>query len=207
MHLLKYVKFKYQVDKLIAFILIIFLIPVFLLISFLILITMGNPIVFRQLRPGLKSKPFYIYKFKTLKNIFNKKGELLKDSERKTYLGEFLRSTSLDELLELINIVKGDMSFIGPRPLLMEYLPLYTDKQSKRHDLKPGLTGFAQVNGRNLISWEKKFELDCFYVENLSFILDIKIIFKTIFKIIKREGINSKDNKPVIKFTGSKSYK
>ena len=207
MHLLKYVKFKYQVDKLIAFILIIFLIPVFLLISFLILITMGNPIVFRQLRPGLKSKPFYIYKFRTLKNLFNKKGELLKDSERKTYLGEFLRSTSLDELLELINIVKGDMSFIGPRPLLMEYLPLYTDKQSKRHDLKPGLTGFAQVNGRNLISWEKKFELDCFYVENLSFILDIKIIFKTIFKIIKREGINSKDNKPVIKFTGSKSYK
>lgn len=207
MHLLKYVKFKYQVDKLIAFILIIFLIPVFLLISFLILITMGNPIVFRQLRPGLKSKPFYIYKFRTLKNLFNKKGELLKDSERKTYLGEFLRSTSLDELLELINIVKGDMSFIGPRPLLMEYLPLYTDKQSKRHDLKPGLTGFAQVNGRNLISWEKKFELDCFYVENLSFILDIKIIFKTIFKIIKREGINSKDNKSVIKFTGSKSYK
>ena len=152
MYRIWYLKVKYLVDKLIAFILIILLIPILILISFSILLTMGKPIVFCQLRPGLNSKPFFIYKFRTLKNQFNNKGEELKDFERRTFLGEFLRSTSLDELLELVNILKGDMSFIGPRPLLMEYLPLYNEKESMRHDLKPGLTGLAQVNGRNLIS-------------------------------------------------------
>ena len=205
MYRIWYLKVKYLVDKLIAFILIILLIPILILISFSILLTMGKPIVFCQLRPGLNSKPFFIYKFRTLKNQFNNKGEKLKDFERRTFLGEFLRSTSLDELLELVNILKGDMSFIGPRPLLMEYLPLYNEKESMRHDLKPGLTGLAQVNGRNLISWEKKFELDYFYVKNISFFLDIKIIIKTIYKIIKREGINSKENKSVIKFKGSQN--
>jgi len=150
----------------------------------------GSPILFRQTRPGLNGNPFTLYKFRTMTDERDVDGNLLSDSERLTKIGRFLRSTSLDELPELFNVVKGDMSLVGPRPLLMQYLERYTPEQARRHEVKPGITGWAQINGRNAITWEEKFKLDVWYVDNQSLLLDLKILFLTIVSVLKREGIN-----------------
>lgn len=163
---------------------------------------MGRPIIFSQFRPGHKETIFGIYKFRTMTNDIDENGELLPDLQRLQGVGKFIRSTSLDELPQLFNVIKGDMSFVGPRPLLIEYLPLYNDRQKKRHDILPGITGWAQVNGRNAISWEEKFELDVWYTENHSFWLDIKILWLTLLKVIKRSGISSKNSVTAEKFKG-----
>lgn len=151
---------------------------------------LGSPIFFRQQRPGMEGKPFRLFKFRTMFDACDVDGKLLPDKHRLTRFGRFLRSTSLDELPELFNVLKGDMSLVGPRPLLMQYLDRYTHAQARRHEVKPGITGWAQVNGRNALTWEEKFKLDVWYVDNQSFWLDVKIIFMTIWKILKREGIN-----------------
>lgn len=177
--------------------------PIFLILAGLIRCHIGGPVFFRQQRPGLNGKPFWIIKFRTMTNDRNTEGVLLPDAERQTRLGEILRATSLDELPELFNVVKGDMSLIGPRPLLMEYLSLYDDKQHRRHEVRPGITGWAQVNGRNLISWQDKFQLDLWYVENRSLKLDLKIIWLTIIKVLLKEGISAKGHATVGKFKGN----
>ena len=169
---------------------LIFLSPFILLTALCVAIFLGTPILFRQQRPGYKGKPFYIYKFRTMTDASDSDGNLLPDSERLTSLGRFLRAFSLDELPELYNILCGEMSIVGPRPLLMEYLARYSPQQMRRHDAYPGLTGWAQVNGRNAITWPDKFALDVWYVDNWSFWLDIKIILLTLWKVIKREGIS-----------------
>lgn len=185
--------------------LLIFIIPI-LLISIVVLISMGSPILFKQKRPGLHGKPFYIYKFRTMTNETDEHGNLLPNEQRITKLGKVLRKLSLDELPQLFNVLKGDISLVGPRPLLMEYLPLYNEEQARRHEVKPGITGWAQVNGRNAITWEERFELDVWYVDNQSFWLDIKILFLTVLKVFKREGINPEDKQFVDKFRGSKNH-
>ncbi|PUE63748.1 undecaprenyl phosphate N,N'-diacetylbacillosamine 1-phosphate transferase [Arcobacter caeni] len=195
---------KILFDKILALILIILFSPIYIIVSFLIYIKMGNPLLFRQKRPGYKEKIFGIYKFRTMTNESDKDGNLLPDEQRLVGIGKFIRSTSLDELPQLFNVLKGEMSFVGPRPLLIEYLDLYGDKQKKRHDVKPGITGWAQVNGRNAISWEQKFEYDVWYVENQSFLLDIKILWMTFLKVIKRSDISSSSSATMEKFTGSK---
>ena len=172
--------------------------------SILVRIKLGSPVIFKQERPGLNEKKFTLYKFRTMTDERDENGELLPNHIRLTKFGKFLRSTSLDELPELFNILKGDMSFIGPRPLLVEYLPLYNEHQKKRHNVRPGLSGLAQVNGRNELTWEEKFDYDVKYVENVSFLLDIKLIFKTIFKVFKREGINKSEQITMEKFKGTK---
>ena len=177
--------------------------PVIIMLAIVISSVIGNPIVFKQLRPGLYSKPFCIYKFRTMNNHKNVKGELLPDAERLTAFGQWLRATSLDELPSLWNVLKGEMSLVGPRPLLMEYLPLYNLEQARRNELKPGITGWAQVNGRNAISWEDKFKLDVWYVDNQSLYLDIKIILLTIKKVLCRVDINAKGDVTMPKFTGN----
>ena len=179
------------------------LFPVLFIISLLIVRFMGTPVLFRQVRPGVKGIPFQMLKFRTMRNDTNASGDLLPDSERLTRLGQFLRKTSLDELPELWNVLKGDMSLVGPRPLLMEYLPLYTSEQSRRHELKPGITGWAQINGRNALSWEEKFNLDVWYVDNQCFWLDIKILLKTIVKVLKREGVAQDGHVTMERFRGS----
>ena len=170
---------------------LVILSPVLLILVWIIRWQMGRPAFFKQIRPGLKEKPFTIYKLKTMTNDLSPDGKLLPDAERLTPLGRFMRSTSIDELPELFNILKGEMSLVGPRPLLMQYLDRYTPEQARRHDVKPGLTGWAQVNGRNAISWEEKFSLDVWYVDNWSFWLDLKIIGITIKKVLLREGIRA----------------
>lgn len=165
---------------------------------------MGTPVIFRQERPGLCGKIFHIYKFRTMTEEKDLAGKLLPDYVRLTKFGKFLRSTSLDELPGLLNILKGDMSIVGPRPLLVKYLPLYNERQKRRHEVRPGITGYAQVNGRNAIPWEKKFELDVEYVENIRFIEDWKIIAKTVFAVLKREGISSDTSVTMEEFRGSK---
>ncbi len=177
-------------DLLFSIIGLICLSPVIVTLVILVKIKLGSPIFFRQLRPGLYGRPFAIFKFRTMTDSVDENGSLLPDYRRLTPLGIFLRSTSLDELPELFNIIKGEMSFVGPRPLLMQYLNLYSREQARRHEVKPGITGWAQVNGRNAISWEKKFEYDVWYVDNQSVRLDLKIIALTIWKILKREGIS-----------------
>ncbi len=164
--------------------------PVFVIISILVFIFLGKPVIFKQKRPGKDEKIFNLYKFRTMTDKKDKKGNLLPDEKRLTKFGKLLRKTSLDELPELFNILKGDMSFIGPRPLLVEYLQYYTKEEHHRHDVRSGLTGWAQVNGRNLLSWEEKFKKDLEYVNNISFMLDLKIIFLTVKTVLKREGIN-----------------
>jgi len=190
-------------DFLLSFLLIIFLLPLLLLISILIIAFIGSPIIFKQQRPGLNGKIFNIYKFRTMTDKKNETGEFLPDEQRMTEFGSFLRKTSLDELPELWNILNGEMSFVGPRPLLVEYLELYDARQNRRHEVRPGLTGWAQINGRNAISWEEKFELDLWYVENKSMMLDIKILWLTFWKVIKREGINQQEHVTVEKFKGN----
>ena len=182
---------KRPMDIILSLCAIIVLSPVMLIIALLVRIKLGSPVIFKQKRPGLNEKIFTLYKFRTMTDKRDEKGELLPDSERLTKFGKMLRSTSLDELPELFNILKGDMSIVGPRPLLVQYLPLYNDIQRRRHEVRPGLSGLAQVSGRNAISWEDKFHLDVEYVDNVSCIGDWKIILKTIKKVFVREGISS----------------
>lgn len=196
--------FKSIFDKTLALFLIILFSPIYIVVSLLIFFKMGSPILFRQKRPGYKEKIFGIYKFRTMTNERDEFGNLLPDDKRLVGIGKFIRSTSLDELPQLFNVLKGDMSFVGPRPLLKEYLPLYNEKQKRRHDVKPGITGWAQVNGRNAISWEQKFELDVWYVQNQSFWLDIKILWLTFLKVVKRSDISSSTSATMEKFMGSK---
>ena len=177
--------------------------PAFLLLAVLVRLRLGSPVLFRQIRPGLEGKPFVMYKFRTMTEEKDDSGVLLPDKERLTSFGRFLRSTSLDELPELLNIVKGDMSLVGPRPLLMEYLERYSPKQARRHEVQPGLTGWAQVNGRNAISWEEKFAHDVWYVDNRTFWLDIKIILRTILQTIHRDGISQPGHATMPVFYGS----
>lgn len=191
-------------DFLLALIAFTIALPVSALVTmFLAIATRGNPF-FLQPRPGKKGKIFRVIKFKTMNDEKDEKGILLPDEKRLTTIGKFVRKTSLDEIPQLLNVIKGDMSLVGPRPLLVEYLPLYNDIQKKRHEVRPGITGWAQVNGRNTITWEKKFEYDVWYVENLSFKLDLKIIFLTIQKVIKSEGISANGEMTISKFQGSK---
>ncbi len=190
-------------DIIISLIGLLLLTPVILVVAFLIQHKLGSPVFFRQVRPGIDSNPFEIIKFRTMRDAIDKFGNPLPDVDRLTTFGNFLRSTSLDELPELWNVLKGDMSLVGPRPLLMEYLPLYTEKQRRRHKVRPGITGWAQLNGRNAISWEEKFELDIWYVENQSLWLDLKILLMTVKKVIKREGISADGEATMPKFTGN----
>lgn len=182
--------------------LLLLLIPL-LLMFWMIHRKLGSPILFVQVRPGLRGKSFKMIKFRTMTNECGSDGNLLPDSQRLTSFGRFLRITSLDELPELWNVLKGDMSLVGPRPLLMEYLPLYTEEQARRHEVRPGITGWAQVNGRNAISWEEKFKLDVWYVDNQNFFLDVRILALTILKVIKRDGISAQGEETMTKFTGS----
>lgn len=195
---------KLLFDKILALFLIIIFSPIYLIVSFLIYKKMGSPILFRQKRPGYKEKIFGIYKFRTMTNEKDEIGNLLPDEQRLVGIGKFIRSTSLDELPQLFNVLKGEMSFVGPRPLLIEYLDLYNDKQKRRHDVKPGITGWAQVNGRNAISWKQKFDYDVWYVDNQSFALDMKILWMTFLKVVKRSDISSNTSATMEKFTGSK---
>ncbi len=195
--------FKRPLDLVLSLAAIIILSPILLLIALLVRINLGSPVIFKQQRPGMNEKIFTLYKFRTMTDERDEKGELLPDEVRLTDFGKFLRASSLDELPELFNILKGDMSIVGPRPLLIEYLPLYNGHQRRRHEVRPGLTGWAQVNGRNAISWEEKFNYDVEYVDNLSFFLDVKIIFLTIMKVLKREGINQEGRATMEPFRGS----
>ena len=182
-------------------------VPLTTVVASAIRLKMGTPIFFKQVRPGFKGKPFVIYKFRTMTDERDEIGNLLLDSQRLCKLGRFLRSTSLDELPELINVLKGEMSIVGPRPLLMQYLERYTPEQARRHEVKPGITGWAQVNGRNAITWEQKFEHDVWYVDNLSFWLDLKIIAMTICKILKREGISQQGHATAKEFFPKQYFK
>lgn len=183
---------------------LIMLSPVLVVLAALVRILIGSPVFFRQQRPGLHGRPFMMYKFRTMIDAFDQSGNLLSDDQRLTGMGKFLRNASLDELPELINVLKGDMSLVGPRPLLMEYLPLYTPEQTRRHEVKPGITGWAQVNGRNAISWAEKFKLDVWYVDNYSILLDSKILVLTAFRVLKREGISQEGQVTMEKFTGTR---
>lgn len=192
---------KRAFDFSLALVLLILFSPLILLTALLLKITQKS-VIFTQPRPGKDEKPFVIYKFKTMSDERDERGELLPDELRLKSFGKLVRSLSLDELLQLFNVLKGDMSFVGPRPLLMEYLSLYNARQKLRHRVRPGITGWAQVNGRNNISWEKKFELDVYYVENISFFLDLKILFLTAFKVLKRSGVNKEGQATTEKFNG-----
>ena len=199
--------FKRVFDFSVSLIVFTLLFPLLLIIAVLIRIKLGSPIIFKQDRPGLNEQIFTIYKFRTMTDKKDDQGVLLPDNERLTRFGNFLRSTSIDELPGLINIIKGDMSIVGPRPLLVEYLELYNSEQRKRHEVRPGLSGYAQINGRNALSWEDKFKLDVVYVNNVTFKHDIGIILKTILKVVKREGINSSSSVTIEKFKGSTGTK
>lgn len=190
-------------DVLIAFTVLIVMSPVMILISILLIIDHRESPFFVQNRIGKSNRQFKLIKFRTMRDLKNEHGILLSDSLRISVIGKILRKISLDEIPQLINVLSGTMSLIGPRPLLPDYLPLYNKKQIRRHEVRPGITGWAQINGRNSISWEKRFELDVWYVDNLSFILDIKIILITLLKVLKREGINSSNDKTMIRFTGT----
>jgi lipopolysaccharide/colanic/teichoic acid biosynthesis glycosyltransferase len=181
---------KRILDFILSFISIIVLMPVMLIIATLVRIKLGKPVIFKQQRPGKNEKIFTLYKFRTMTDKKDEKGNLLADEKRLTKFGKALRSTSLDELPELWNILKGDMAIVGPRPLLVEYLPLYNEKQKHRHDVRPGLTGLAQISGRNTIGWEERFEEDIEYIQNVNFVTDCKIVFKTVSKVLKKEGIS-----------------
>lgn len=194
---------KRMIDLFTSTFLLLLLLPIMTIISLLIRLTMGSPVLFIQRRPGLKGKYFHLYKFRTMSNSKDDQGNLLGDDQRLTAIGRFLRSFSLDEIPQLLNVFKGEMSLVGPRPLLVEYLRLYSKEQRKRHDVKPGITGWAQINGRNAITWEERFSLDVWYVENRSMILDFKILFLTFIKVIKRDGINNRADMIMEKFTGS----
>ena len=195
---------KRPLDIIISLLVIILFFWLYLILAVLVRIKLGSPVIFKQDRPGKDERIFKLYKFRTMTDARDADGNLLPDSERLTRFGKALRATSLDELPEMFNILKGDMSLIGPRPLLVKYLPLYNDEQRHRHDVRPGLTGLAQVNGRNAITWEKRFEYDVEYVENISFSMDVKIIFQTIKAVFKKEGINSATDATMEAFTGTR---
>jgi len=190
-------------DVCFSFVLLLILSPLLILLSIITLILLGYPVLFRQLRPGLNGKPFHFYKFRTMTNDRDSNGRLLPDELRMTRFGKFLRKTSLDELPSFYNVLRGDMSLVGPRPLLMEYLPLYNEDQSRRHHVRPGITGLAQVSGRNAVEWEKRFELDVWYVDHRSFLLDIKILCKTFLIVFQRKGIQAEGYVTMPKFKGN----
>jgi len=196
--------FKNLFDFFLSTFLIIALIPLIIIISCLIILTIGFPVIFKQKRPGKNGKIFTLYKFRTMKNTRNSLGELLPDNDRKTMLGSFLRRSSLDEIPELFNVIKGEMSIVGPRPLMIQYLELYNKFQARRHEVPPGITGWAQVNGRNKISWNEKFKLDIWYIDNWSFFLDMKIIFLTIIKVFLMKDINQSEDVTMDAFKGEK---
>ena len=198
---------KRPLDFTLSLIAIIILSPLLLTVAILVRIKLGKPVIFKQQRPGKNEKIFTLYKFRTMTNKKDENGNLLPDEQRLTKFGKTLRSTSLDELPELINILKGDMAIVGPRPLLVEYLNLYNEEQKHRHDVRPGLTGLAQISGRNSIEWEKKFEEDVEYVNNITFIQDTKIILETFIRVFKRDGINQEGNATTKKFEGTKKEK
>lgn len=187
----------------ISLLLLIITLPLLLICSVLLAVQNGGNVFFYQKRPGYKEKPFNIIKFKTMTDQKDEEGNLLPDHKRMTAIGKWIRKLSVDELPQLINVLKGDMSMIGPRPLLFKYIPLYTEEQRRRHLVKPGITGWAQVNGRNSISWSRKFELDIYYVENISFLLDFRIFWLTILKILKREGVNQSESRTMPPFDGT----
>ncbi|WP_188861705.1 sugar transferase [Marinobacterium nitratireducens] len=194
---------KRAFDIIVAASILVLLFPAYVLLVIPVRIFIGKQVIFRQLRPGRNCQPFFLYKFRTMNNSTGPDGSLLPDEQRLTSFGKFLRSTSLDELPELWNVLKGDMSLVGPRPLLMEYLPLYNEEQRRRHEVKPGITGWAQINGRNALSWEEKFKLDVWYVDNQSFWLDMKILWMTVKKVLAREGINAEGQATCEKFRGN----
>jgi len=195
--------FKPLVDLVLSLIAFIILSPIFLIVTILLLIANRGKAFFFQMRPGKNGRIFKVVKFKTMNDKKNANGQLLSDADRLTPIGSFIRKTSLDEIPQLLNVIKGDMSLVGPRPLLIEYLPLYDDIQKMRHDVRPGITGWAQVNGRNAIGWKQKFEYDIWYVNHLSALLDLKIIFMTITKVFKSEGISQEGNVTMERFTGN----
>ena len=197
---------KRLLDLVLSAVALLLLSPVILLVAILVRCNLGAPVIFCQERPGKDEEIFKLYKFRSMTDACDAYGQLLPDELRLTRFGRFLRSTSLDELPELWNIFKGDMSIVGPRPLLVKYLPLYSEEQRHRHDVTPGLTGWAQVHGRNLCSWEEKFDYDIWYVDHVSFILDLQIIFLTVKSVLKREGISSEDSATMEEFTGTKEY-
>ena len=194
---------KRALDMILTGIAIIILSPILLIVAILVKTKLGSPVIFKQERPGLNERIFKMYKFRSMTDAKDENGELLPDEERLTSFGKKLRSTSLDELPELFNIFKGDMSIVGPRPLMVSYLPLYNEFQKHRHDVRPGLTGLAQISGRNLLSWKERFEKDISYVENISFTLDMKIIFNTVKSVIKRDGISSNTSETMEDFMGN----
>ena len=196
---------KRLLDIIIASIALILLSPLYAFVAYKVKKNLGSPVLFRQVRPGLHGKPFEMIKFRTMKDAVDADGNPLPDSERLTPFGKMLRSTSLDEMPELWNVIKGDMSVVGPRPLLTEYLPLYTAEQAKRHHVRPGMTGHAQVNGRNAIGWEEKFKLDTWYVDHQSTLLDFKIMFKTVHKVVSKDDISAEGEATMTKFTGTKA--
>ena len=198
---------KRLLDIVIASSALVLLSPIYALVAYKVKKNLGSPVLFRQVRPGLHGKPFEMIKFRSMKDALDTAGNPLPDSERLTPFGKMLRATSLDEMPELWNVIKGDMSIVGPRPLLMEYLPLYNEQQAKRHNVRPGITGYAQVNGRNAISWEKKFELDTWYVENRSLWLDFKIMLKTVQKVLSKDDISAEGEATISKFTGTSEPK
>jgi sugar transferase EpsL len=195
---------KRALDLVAATLGLIILSPLIVLIAILVRILLGAPVVFRQQRPGYREKPFYLYKFRTMTDARDASGRLLPDEQRLTPFGRFLRALSLDEMPELVNILRGDMSLVGPRPLLMQYLPLYSPEQHRRHDAFPGLTGWAQVNGRNALDWQARFTLDVWYVDHWSFWLDIKILLLTLWKVVSREGISQPGQATTEYFTGNR---
>lgn len=200
-----YVKYMKRVlDFLLSLIVFIVLMPIMIVIYLLVRVKLGKPAIFKQERPGKDERIFTLYKFRTMTDEKDENGRLLPDEKRLTKFGKFLRSTSLDELPELVNIIKGDMAIVGPRPLLVEYLSLYNEEQKHRHDVRPGLTGLAQISGRNAISWEEKFKEDIEYIHKITFLRDVKIIIKTIGKVLKKEGISSKNTETMEKFKGNK---
>ncbi len=198
---------KRALDIIIASTALVVLSPVYFIVARKVKKNLGSPVLFRQLRPGLNGRPFEMIKFRSMKDAADAQGNALPDSERLTPFGKMLRATSLDEMPELWNVIKGDMSIVGPRPLLMEYLPLYSAEQAKRHNVRPGMTGYAQVNGRNAISWEEKFKLDSWYVENQSLWLDFKIMLKTVKKVLAKEDISAEGEVTVTKFSGTPEHK
>ena len=198
---------KRLLDIVIASSALVLLSPVYAFVAYKVRKNLGSPVLFRQVRPGLNGKPFEMIKFRSMKDAVDAQGNPLPDRERLTPFGQMLRSSSLDEMPELWNVIKGDMSIVGPRPLLMEYLPLYNEQQAKRHNVRPGITGYAQVNGRNAISWEKKFELDTWYVENRSLWLDFKIMLKTVQKVLSKDDISAEGEATMSKFTGTSEPK
>lgn len=194
---------KRSFDLIVASTLLIATSPVLLIVALMVRVRLGNPVIFKQIRPGLEGAPFQMYKFRTMRDAVDSEGKPLADSERLTPFGRWLRSTSLDELPGLINVMQGQMSLVGPRPLLMQYLPLYSVEQARRHEVRPGLTGWAQVNGRNTLSWEDKFALDVWYVDNHSFALDLRILWLTLRKVVVRHGVSAEGEATMSPFTGN----